>query len=113
MAASVLAGRWLHYRSTDCGFHPDVRRNLRTCAMREETPTDSRPHFVIPYWTPVSAAEAPDDGDVRPLPSKACWYLCPAIHASPYTPGEQLDVTVAVANYGGANTASLAQVAVW
>jgi hypothetical protein len=81
--------------------------------MPQETPTDSRPHFVIPYWTPVSAAEAPDDGDVRPLPSKACWYLCPAIHASPYTPGEQLDVTVEVANYGGANTASLAQVAVW
>lgn len=81
--------------------------------MPQETSTDSRPHFVIPYWTPTSPAEAPDDGDVRPLPSKVCWYLCPAIHASPYTPGERLDVTVDVENYGGANTASLAQVAVW
>jgi hypothetical protein len=81
--------------------------------MRQETPTDSRPHFVIPYWFPTSPAEDPDDGDERPLPAKACWYLSPGIHASPYTPGEQLDVTVDVGNYGGANTESLAQVTVW
>jgi hypothetical protein len=81
--------------------------------MRQETSTDSRPHFVIPYWTPSSPVEEPDDGDERPLPAKACWYLSPGIHASPYTPGEQLDVTVDVANYGGANTISQAQVTVW
>lgn len=78
-----------------------------------EIPFDSRPHFVIPYWSSADPANA-DDGNTRPVPvSKAVWYLCESIHASPYEPGQQLDVTVDIGNYGGANTPSIAQVTVW
>lgn len=78
-----------------------------------ETPYDSRPHFVIPYWNAADPADA-DDGNTRPVPAnKAIWYLCNGIHATPYVPGEQLDVTIDIANYGGANTPSIAQVTVW
>ena len=78
-----------------------------------ERPFDSRPHFVIPYWSSPDPTQG-DDGDIRPVPSnKAVWYLCESIHASPYQPGKQLDVKVDIANYGGANTPSIAQVTVW
>ncbi|MEU0501927.1 hypothetical protein [Nocardia sp. NPDC005998] len=80
----------------------------------DERPFDSRPHFVIPYWNSTDLTKPGDDGDVRPVPAnKAVWYLCESIHASPYQPGQQLDVTVDIANYGGANTPSIAQVTVW
>jgi hypothetical protein len=81
--------------------------------MPEEERHDSRPHFVIPYWMSTGPSVPGDDGDTRPVPSNVIWYLCPGIHASPYQPGEQLDVTVDVGNYGGANTPSIAQVTVW
>lgn len=81
--------------------------------MPEEQPNDSRPHFVIPYWSASGPGATGDDGNTRPLPSNVVSYLCPAIHASPYRPGEQLDVTVDIGNFGGANTPSIAQVTVW
>lgn len=46
-------------------------------------------------------------------PSFSHAHLCESIHASPYEPGQQLDVTVDIGNYGGANTPSIAQVTVW
>jgi hypothetical protein len=79
----------------------------------EEGRHDSRPFFVIPYWPPVLPAEQGDTGQQRPLPATATWYLCKGIHASPYQPGEDLEVTVDVRNFGGSNAPSLAQVTVW
>lgn len=78
----------------------------------DERRHDSRPHFVLPYWLAVPGVPG-DDGNTRPLPGNVVFYLCPSIHASPYAPGEDLTVTVDVANYGGANTPSQAQVTVW
>lgn len=81
--------------------------------MPENERYDSRPHFVIPYWSVNDPAEPGDDGDTRPLPSAVVPYLCPGIHASHYSPGQRLDVTVDIRNFGGANTPSQAQVTVW
>jgi hypothetical protein len=81
--------------------------------MGEEKRFDARPHFVIPYWRSTGPNVPGDDGDIRPVPSNVAWYLCESIHASPYQPGEQLDVKVDIGNYGGANTPSIAQVTVW
>src|SRR5688500_8124708 len=81
--------------------------------MPEEGRSDSRPHFVIPYWLSTGPNDPGDDGDTRPVPSNVVYYLCQGIHASPYQPGEELEVSVDVANHGGANTESVAQVTVW
>lgn len=80
--------------------------------MPEEHPVDSRPHFVIPYWLPNGPTPG-DDGDIRPLPGNVVSYLCSSIKTSPYKPGETLDVTVEVHNYGGGNSPQQAQVTVW
>ena len=81
--------------------------------MPQDRRHDSRPHFVIPYWVSTGPGDPGDDGDTRPVPSNVVWYLCEGIHASPYQPGERLDITVDVANHGGANSPSVAQVTVW
>lgn len=81
--------------------------------MPEEHEVDSRPHLVIPYWKPTTPTTSPDDGNTRPVPGNVVWYLCPGIKASPYRPGERLDVSVEVGNFGGANTPSTAHVTVW
>jgi hypothetical protein len=76
---------------------------------------DFRPYFVIPYWTQkLPTGEPPDNGDIRkPLPKGVTDYLCPGIHASPYTPGNDLTVKVDVRNFGAGNASSLALVTVW
>lgn len=79
----------------------------------DEGTFDSRPHFVIPYWSASGPTTPGDDGDTRPLPGNIVWYLCPGIHASPYIPGQRLDVTVDVRNYGGGNSPQQAQVTLW
>lgn len=81
--------------------------------MPEEGREDSRPHFVIPYWSATGPGTADDDGDTRPVPGSAPVYACPAIHTSQFIPGDPLDVWVDVGNFGGANTPSQAQVTVW
>ncbi|MBZ7926652.1 hypothetical protein LAC79_33295 [Ensifer adhaerens] len=81
--------------------------------MPEEHPVDSRPHFVIPYWPASGPGTPADDGNVRPLPGNVVSYLCSSIKTSPYKPGETLDVTVEVHNYGGGNAPQQAQVTVW
>jgi hypothetical protein len=78
----------------------------------EKRPYDSRPVFVIPYW-PAAPGDDGDTGKQRPLPASAAWYMCKGIHASPYQPGTDLEVTVDVRNFGGSNAPSLAQVTVW
>jgi hypothetical protein len=81
--------------------------------MPEEGRFDARPHFVIPYWSSTGPNDPGDNGDIRPVPNNVVWYLCPGIHVSPYQPGEDLEVTVDIGNFGGANTSSIAQVTVW
>lgn len=80
----------------------------------EQGPPDTRPYLCIPYWTkPLTAGGQWDTGQQRPLPSKVVYYLCESIQASAYTPGEELNVTVAVRNSGGGNSASIATVVVY
>jgi hypothetical protein len=79
---------------------------------KEGGPHDARPFFVIPYWPPAPPGASGDTGQ-RPLPASATWYLCQGIHASPYQPATDLEVTVDVRNFGGSNAPSLAQVTVW
>lgn len=82
--------------------------------QREDRPLDFRPHFVIPYWIEVlTTGEPPDNGEIRPLPKAVTGYLCPGIHASSYTSGNDLTVEVDVRNFGNGNSPSLAQVTVW
>ena len=49
----------------------------------------------------------------RPLPGSVISYLCDAIHASPYTPGDPLEVVVDIRNSGGGSSASVATVVVY
>jgi hypothetical protein len=80
----------------------------------DEEPVDQRPYLCIPYWTaPRFPGDAPDSGELRPLPADVLSWLCPAIAASPYTPGEQLDVAVEVCNSGRGSAAALATVLVY
>jgi len=74
---------------------------------------DYRPCLVIPYWTDELAPVPPDDGSSRPLPAKVVGYMCPAIHASEYRPGEQLTVSIDVRNHGNGDSPSFVQVSVW
>jgi hypothetical protein len=75
---------------------------------------DTRPYLCIPYWTtPIMSGGSWDRGLERPLPSAVVSYACESIHASPYTPGQPLDVTVDVRNSGGGNSAAIATVVVY
>jgi hypothetical protein len=80
----------------------------------EEGHPDIRPFLTIPYWSsPVSGGSGWDKGVDRPLPSSVISYLCDAIHASPYTPGDPLEVVVDVRNSGGGSSASVAIIVVY
>jgi hypothetical protein len=82
--------------------------------MRNEHPPDTRPYLCIPYWTsPITAGGKWDTGEERPLPGAVVSYACESIHTSPYTPGENLDVTVDVRNSGGGNSTAVATVVVY
>jgi hypothetical protein len=80
---------------------------------RHEQPTDYRPYFVIPHWTKEFNPDPPDNGTIRPLPSKVTSYLCSGIRATAFTPGTDLTVEVDLRNYGTGDSPSIAQVAVW
>jgi hypothetical protein len=80
----------------------------------EEEPVDHRPYLCIPYWiSPLEPGDPPDDGERRPLPSNVVSWLCDGIHASPYSPGERLEVSVDVLNSGPGSTTALATVLVY
>lgn len=80
----------------------------------EEGHPDIRPFLTIPYWSsPVSGGSAWDTGVDRPLPGSVVSYLCDAVHTSPYTPGDPLEVVVDVRNSGGGSSASVATVVVY
>lgn len=79
----------------------------------EEPPVDMRPYLCIPYWTAPRFPGDPDSGELRPLPGNVIGWLCPGIHASPYTPGAQLDVQVDVRNSGRGSATALATVLVY
>lgn len=80
----------------------------------EEEQVDTRPYLCIPYWTkPLSAGGHWDTGQHRPLPGKVVYYLCESLQASAYTPGEELNVTVAVRNSGKGSSAAIATVVVY
>lgn len=74
---------------------------------------DTRPYLCIPYWTAPLGGGTWDTGNVRPLPGAVVSYLCDAIHAGPYTPGQPLDVTVDVRNSGGGNAAAVVTVVMY
>jgi hypothetical protein len=80
----------------------------------EREPVDLRPYLCIPYWTsPIPGLAEPDSGEERPLPASVLSWVCPAIHASPYTPGERLDVQVDIRNSGAGPGTALATVLVY
>lgn len=76
----------------------------------DERLPDTRPYLCIPYW---ASGGSWDTGQQRPLSTTVVSYLCPSIHAGPYTPGAPLDVTVEVRNSGGGNAASIVTVVVY
>lgn len=83
-------------------------------APDEERPVDMRPYLCIPYWTtPHFPGDTGDTGELRPLPGNVISWLCPGIHASPYTPGAQLDVQVDLRNSGRGSATALATVLVY
>ena len=80
----------------------------------DERPADTRPFLCIPYWTaPLTPGGGWDTGELRKLPGAVVSYACESIQTGPYKPGEKLDVTVAVRNSGGGNSAAIATVAVY
>jgi hypothetical protein len=79
-----------------------------------DRPVDTRPFLCVPYWSsPRFVGDSPDDGMLRPLPGDVVSWLCPAIHAGPYSPGQPLTVTVDVVNSGSGNATSLVSVVVY
>ncbi|MQA35908.1 hypothetical protein [Modestobacter roseus] len=82
---------------------------------RDESPSDTRPYLCLPYWTtPLTPGGRWDDGAQRPLDTTAVTsWLCDAVHAGPYTPGQPLEVSVDVRNSGGGNSAAMATVVVY
>lgn len=75
---------------------------------------DTRPFLFIPYWTtPMFPGDPGDTGTIRPLPGGVISWLCDGIHASPYWPGQPLDVRVDVGNFGAGNSTSLVTVLVY
>jgi hypothetical protein len=82
-------------------------------------PGDTRPYLCIPYWeAPRFSGDSVDIGQSRPLPSGpppsgVISWECPGIHASPYSPGKPLQVTVDVRNSGGGSATVLATVVVY
>lgn len=80
----------------------------------KEKPLDLRPYLCIPYWTaPLTPGGDPDTGEERPLPGNVTSWFCPAIHASPYRPGQQLDVQVEVRNSGAGSASAVVTVLVY
>jgi hypothetical protein len=81
----------------------------------EERPVDTRPYLCVPYWnTPRFPGDKADTGETRPLPAVGVIsWDCPGIHASPYKPGNNLDVKVDVRNSGPGNATALATVVVY
>jgi hypothetical protein len=72
--------------------------------------------LYIPYWTTPLFPGDPQEGDNgtrRPLPSGIISWLCEGIAASPYAPGQPLDVQVSVGNNGGGNATALVTVIVY
>ena len=77
-------------------------------------PSDFRPYFCIPYWqSPRFAGDPVDVGLERPLPAGVISWECPGIHASPYSPGGDLTITVDVRNSGHGSALSIATVVVY
>lgn len=80
----------------------------------EDEPSDTRPFLCIPYWeSPRFLGDSVDTGQIRPLPGDVISWECPGIHASPYRPGEVLEVIVDVRNSGHGNATSVATVVVY
>ena len=80
----------------------------------DDRPGDTRPYLCIPYWkTPRFPGDPVDIGQVRPLPTGVISWECPGIHASPYTPGQKLQVTVDVRNSGHGSATVVATVVVY
>lgn len=77
-------------------------------------PGDTRPYLCIPYWEgPRFPGDAVDIGQLRPLPPGIVSWECPGIHATPYMPGEELEVTVDVRNSGNGSATAVATVVVY
>jgi hypothetical protein len=80
----------------------------------DDGPGDTRPYLCVPYWeTPRFPGDPVDIGQVRPLPAGVISWECPGIHASPYLPGQELQVTVGVRNSGHGSATVVATVVVY
>jgi hypothetical protein len=82
-------------------------------------PGDIRPYLCIPYWeAPRVPGDPVDIGVLRPLPSGppplgVVSWECPGIHAGPFSPGANLDVTVDVRNSGGGSATAIVTLVVY
>src|SRR5262245_30678142 len=80
----------------------------------DDGPDDTRPYLCIPYWeTPRFPGDPVDIGQLRPLTAGVISWECPGIHASPYLPGDQLQVTVDVRNSGHGSATAITTVVVY
>ncbi len=77
-------------------------------------PDDTRPFLCIPYWeTPFFPGGAVDIGQLRPLPAGVVSWMCPGIRATPYVPGQEIEVTVDVRNSGHGSATVVATIVVY
>ncbi len=80
----------------------------------DKGPGDTRPFLCIPYWeAPRVPGDPVDIGVFRPLPGNVTSWDCHGIHASPYKPGNALQVSVDVRNSGPGNATAVATVVVY
>lgn len=74
---------------------------------------NDRPALFIPTFPPPSGF-GDDTGLARPVPNGIPYYLCPGIQVlTAFQPGTPLTVKVAVGNWQGGSSESLARAAVW
>jgi hypothetical protein len=81
--------------------------------MPQDHDLNDRPALFVPTYPPPTGF-GDDTGLVRPVPSGVPYYLCWGIQPlSAFQPGASFTVKVAIGNWQGGNSASMAMAAVW
>ncbi|NED11842.1 hypothetical protein [Streptomyces sp. SID9124] len=75
---------------------------------------NDRPYLYIHSYPPPDLPDVGEDDGERPVPNGVCWYLCSGIQPlTAFRPGQDLTAQVAIGNWQGGNSPSMAYVGLW